>query len=381
MVARQQRGFAKLLDGDLRRRDVGIAEAEVDHVFARAPQLELQPLDLGEGVWGKRVDAPELDRLGNLGHAADRRRAPSASRTATTSPITTSAGVGSPAAAAAIAPSGAVTTCSRSVVPDEMTAAGVPAARPCSIRRSARRPTTAPPMNATSVPGTRASAAASSFSTSFAANAVTVDETPRCVIGNADRLRHGGDRRDAGHELERHAGVGERERLLPAAAEDERIAALEPDDAPPVASVHHEQLVHVVLLEVVARDPQRVGRRLVDELFRHEPVVDEHLAVAQSLEPAHGDQLRIAGPGTDERDAHPSTCVDPLAEEVAALLVRLEVLLRPRTQSTQLDGERLVLLPDLRGETVAKHLRERGRRAAGRDRDDDRARGGARREG
>ena len=309
MVARQQGGFAKLLDGDLRRRDVGIAKAEVDDVFARAPELELEPLDLREGVWGKRIDAPELDRLGNLGHAADRRRALSASRTATTSPITTSAGVGMPCAAVPMAPSGAVTTCSRSVVPDEITAAGVPAARPCSIRRSARRPTTAPPMNATSVPGTRASAAASSFSTSFAAKAVTVDETPRWVIGNAHGLGHGGDRRHAGHQLERHSGVGERERLLPSAAENERIAAFETDDPPPVASVHHEQLVHVFLLEVVARDSQCGCRRFVDELFRHEPVVDEHLAVAQSREPAHGDQLRVAGPGTDERDAHPSTSV------------------------------------------------------------------------
>jgi hypothetical protein len=86
-------------------------------------------------------------------------------------------------AAFAIAPSGAVTTRSRAVVPAETTAAGVAAGRPCSINRSARRSNPARPMKATSVPGTRASAAASSRSTSCAANAVTADERPRCVTG------------------------------------------------------------------------------------------------------------------------------------------------------------------------------------------------------
>jgi hypothetical protein len=54
----------------------------------------------------------------------------SASRIATTSPITTSAGVGASAAAAPIDPSGATITCSSSVVPHETTAAGVDAGLP-----------------------------------------------------------------------------------------------------------------------------------------------------------------------------------------------------------------------------------------------------------
>jgi len=60
MVARQERCLAQLLDRDLRRRHVGIPEAEVDHVLAGATELELQPLDLGEGVRREGVDAPEL---------------------------------------------------------------------------------------------------------------------------------------------------------------------------------------------------------------------------------------------------------------------------------------------------------------------------------
>ena len=50
MVPRQQGGFAQLLDRDLRRRHVRVPEAEIDHILARAPELELEPLDLGKGV-------------------------------------------------------------------------------------------------------------------------------------------------------------------------------------------------------------------------------------------------------------------------------------------------------------------------------------------
>ena len=60
VVARQQRRLAQLLDRNLGRRHVGVAEAEVDHVLALAAQLELQPLDLGECVRRQRVDSPEL---------------------------------------------------------------------------------------------------------------------------------------------------------------------------------------------------------------------------------------------------------------------------------------------------------------------------------
>ena len=72
VVARQQRGLAQLLDGDLRRRDVGVAEAEVDHVLAGAAQLELQALDLGEGVRGKRVDRGGTASRGRSSQSAKR---------------------------------------------------------------------------------------------------------------------------------------------------------------------------------------------------------------------------------------------------------------------------------------------------------------------
>src|SRR5581483_10704214 len=173
MVSRDERRLAQLLDGDLRRRHVGVAEAEVDDVLAGPAKLELEPLHLRERVRGERVDAPELR------HAADRCTA-SADRTATTSPMTRRAGV---AAASSTAPRGVTTTSSSSVVPHEMTAAGVDAGFPCAISRSASRFACEPPMKATSVPGTCARAAASSESRSWAANAVTADERPRCVTG------------------------------------------------------------------------------------------------------------------------------------------------------------------------------------------------------
>ena len=300
VVARQERRLPQLLDGDLRRRDVGIAEAEVDHVLAGAAQLELEALDLGECVWREGVDPAELR------HAADRRKAPSASRTATTSPITTSAGVGRSSAALPMAPSGATTTCSSSSVPRETTAAGVEDGLPCSISRSASRPTTAAAHEGDERSG-------------------HLRERPRVELldvvrrerghrlrdaavrdRDARRLGNGGDRRHAGHELERDAGADERERLLPAAAEHERVAALEAHDAAPAPAVRDEQRVDV-FLPMPSREissapseprrrspPRRAGRRSAPRTSRTRA---SPRTVISSGSP---------GPGTDEGDAHPS---------------------------------------------------------------------------
>ena len=60
VVARVLGGLAELLDRDLRRREVGVPEAEVDDVFAGPPQLQLEPVDLREDVRRQAGDAPEL---------------------------------------------------------------------------------------------------------------------------------------------------------------------------------------------------------------------------------------------------------------------------------------------------------------------------------
>ena len=109
-------------------------------------------------------------------------------------------------------------------------------------------------------------------------------------------------RRDAGNDLERDAGFCQDERLLAAAAEHERIAALEPDDVEAAPPVQHEQPVDLALLEALAADADRVRRRLLDELVAYEPVVDEDVAGAHELEAPSRDQAWIAGACSDEED-------------------------------------------------------------------------------
>ena len=129
-------------------------------------------------------------------------------------------------------------------------------------------------------------------------------------MGDRDQGRggHGRDRRDARDDLERDAGLGERERLLAAAAEHERVAALEPDDVEAGGAVGDEQARHRLLLHPGPRDHERVVGRLVDELLGDERVGDEHVARADELEPAHGDQPGVARARADEVDGHPSSC-------------------------------------------------------------------------
>ena len=55
MVAGIVHSFGQLLDRHGRRRDVGIAEREVDHVFAGSPELHLERVDLGEHIGGSTL--------------------------------------------------------------------------------------------------------------------------------------------------------------------------------------------------------------------------------------------------------------------------------------------------------------------------------------
>ena len=70
-----------------------------------------------------------------------------------------------------------------------------------------------------------------------------------------------------------------------------------------------------------AGDHDRVLGSLVDELLRDERVGDEHVARADELEPAGGDQARVAGAGADEVDGHPELLCDEAGEVRLALLV------------------------------------------------------------
>ena len=50
MVAGVVGGLGQLLDGYRGRGKVGVAETQVDHVDARTPGLDLEPIDDGEDV-------------------------------------------------------------------------------------------------------------------------------------------------------------------------------------------------------------------------------------------------------------------------------------------------------------------------------------------
>ena len=60
VVGGPERGLAQLLDGDRRRREIGVAEAEVDHIVSFVPQLPLQLVHGREDVGRQVVDAVKL---------------------------------------------------------------------------------------------------------------------------------------------------------------------------------------------------------------------------------------------------------------------------------------------------------------------------------
>ena len=64
VVARVARRLGQLLDRDLGRRDIGVAEAQIDDVVARAAGRHLQAVDDREDVRRQRVDTAELERVG-----------------------------------------------------------------------------------------------------------------------------------------------------------------------------------------------------------------------------------------------------------------------------------------------------------------------------
>ena len=110
----------------------------------------------------------------------------------------------------------------------------------------------------------------------------------------------------AGNNLERHAGIDERLRLLSAAAEHERIAALQPHDRAAVLRVRDEQAVDLVLGHGVTAGfladvgELRVAAGAVEQPGRDEAVVEDHVGACDQLGCAHCRKPRIAGPGADE---------------------------------------------------------------------------------
>jgi len=122
----------------------------------------------------------------------------------------------------------------------------------------------------------------------------------------ARRRPQGG--RDAGDDLVADPRLAEGLGLLGAAAEDHRVAALEPDDAEPRPGggdhgfVDERQAVGVAAGQLI--DAEAAGRRrgVLEHLDGHEPVIEHQVGLAQALGGAEGQEPRVAGPGADQKD-------------------------------------------------------------------------------
>ena len=148
-------------------------------------------------------------------------------------------------------------------VPQRTAATGVSGARPPSMSSRATSATRPAPISTTSVPPARASASQSVSDVALGRVFVTGDDRDvgrEPAVGHRDAgVRGRGDRaRDAGHDLERHARRDERLGFFAAAAEHERVAALQPHDGRAGAPALDEQPVDVGLTH---RD---ASRRLPD---------------------------------------------------------------------------------------------------------------------
>ena len=139
---------------------------------------------------------------------------------------------------------------------------------------------------------------------------MTWAETPRWVTGMPGRRRHGRQRRDARHDLERRCRP-------PASASASSPPRPKTNGSPPLRRTTSRperpsstsSVVQLGLAELLARDHERVVGRLVDELGRDEHVVDERVAGADSSRPCAVIRPGIAGAGADEADGHESRSV------------------------------------------------------------------------
>ena len=113
---------------------------------------------------------------------------------------------------------------------------------------------------------------------------------------------------DSGDDLEGHAGVVERGHLFGGAAEDERVSALEADDAAPSAGVFDHQGVDLVLSDVLKAaaladiDDFGAGRRIFENRLRDEVVVENHVRMLDQAQGFDGEQVGVSGTCAHEID-------------------------------------------------------------------------------
>src|SRR5262249_29181272 len=111
---------------------------------------------------------------------------------------------------------------------------------------------------------------------------------------------------DAGYDLERDPVGGQRCDLLAAAAEDERIAALQTQHTLPPSCVLDEEIVDRFLPHSMARarladiDAFGGARGERQDLRRNEVVVEDDLRACDQLRGAQRQEIGLAGPCADE---------------------------------------------------------------------------------
>ena len=113
--------------------------------------------------------------------------------------------------------------------------------------------------------------------------------------------------RDAGHHLDRDAGRAAGGDLLAGAAEDHRVAALEPHHAPAGAGERDHQGVDLVLpagraVAGLADQHPCLAPREIEHIGRHQIVEQDDVGGLQRAHGAQRQQLGIAGAGADQRD-------------------------------------------------------------------------------
>ena len=124
--------------------------------------------------------------------------------------------------------------------------------------------------------------------------------------------RDANSRGDAGHQLEGNPVPNQVLGLLGPAAEDERIAPLEPDHHAPGRGMLEQECVDLILIEraMSARlpraDPHRRRRRQLEQPRAGQVIIDHHVGPRQRLRPAQRQQPRVARPRPHQIDHSPA---------------------------------------------------------------------------
>jgi hypothetical protein len=123
---------------------------------------------------------------------------------------------------------------------------------------------------------------------------------------NAERGRCGDAGGDAVHDFDRESRRAERGQFLAAAAEHERIAALEPRDAAARAQMHEhrgdDRLLRRRCMSAALADVLDVciGTRMAQYVGVHEIVDEQHVRRTDRTDGLERQQVGVAGAGADE---------------------------------------------------------------------------------